>query len=140
MHLNALYDLQKHTYTDALIQPVYQKDEFRAYCGMVDRHATLPGTKDIHPKGLVENFDFPEKDSFDIQVNVTLVRSHKKTIPIREGFYKRFVDADASFNYAAYGSMDTYDLSLRSVRYLIADDSYECIVINLPADQTTSNR
>ncbi|WP_373267163.1 IS4 family transposase [Hungatella hathewayi] len=135
MHLNALYDLHKHTYTDALIQPVHQKDEFRAFCDMVDRHALLPGTsdvfigdrgycsynnmahvmekkqyflfrtKDIHSKGLVGNFDFPDADSFDIRVNVTLVRSHKKTIPIKEGFYKRFVDAA---------------------------DSYECIVTSLP--------
>ena len=47
MHLNALYDLQKHTYSDALIQPVHQKDEFRAFCNMVDRHSTLQGVRDV---------------------------------------------------------------------------------------------
>lgn len=41
MHLNALYDLQRHTYSDALIQPVHGKNEFRAFCHMVDRHASL---------------------------------------------------------------------------------------------------
>lgn len=35
-------------------------------------------TKDIHSKGLVGNSEFPDTDSFDIQVNVTLVCSHKK--------------------------------------------------------------
>ena len=40
MHLNALYDLQKHTYPAALIQPVHYKDEFRAFCDMVHR---VPG-------------------------------------------------------------------------------------------------
>lgn len=134
MHLNALYDLHKHTYTDALIQPVHHKNEFRAFCDMVDRHRRLPHTrdvfigdrgycsynnmahvmekdqfflfrtKDIHSKGLVGNFDFPDADSFDIQVNVTLVRSHRKEIPVKEGFYKRFVDAAASFDYIAYGN------------------------------------
>ena len=113
MHLYALYDLQKHTYTDALVQPVRQKDEFRAFCDMVDRHTTLPGsqdvfvgdrgycsynnrahgmeknqyflfrTKDIHSKGLVGKFDIPDVASVDIQVNVTLVRSHKKAIQSR---------------------------------------------------------
>lgn len=34
-------------------------------------------TKDIHSKGLVGNFDFPEEDSFDIRVNVTLVRTQE---------------------------------------------------------------
>lgn len=41
MHLNAFYDLQKHTYSDALIQPVHQKDKFGAFCEMVDRHDLL---------------------------------------------------------------------------------------------------
>ena len=123
MHLNAFYDLQRHTYSDALIQPVHQKDEFRAFCDMADRHGIQPGTrdvfigdrgycsynnmahvlekgryflfrtKDIHSKGLVGNFDFPDTDSFDITVNVTLVRSHKKSVSVKEGFYKRYVDA-----------------------------------------------
>lgn len=38
MHLNALYDLQKHTYTKAIIQPTHPKDGFKAYCDMVERH------------------------------------------------------------------------------------------------------
>lgn len=88
--------------------------------------------KDIHSKGLVGKFDLPDTDSFDVTVNVTLVCSHKKQIRIKEGFYKRFVDAAASFDYLAYGSLDTYDLSFRIVRFPIADDSYECIVTNLP--------
>ena len=92
MHLNAFYDLQTHTYSDALIQPVHLKDEFRAFCDMVDRQVTLPGTrdvfigdreycsynnmthvmekgqyflfrtKDIHSKGLTGNFVFPDTD------------------------------------------------------------------------------
>lgn len=99
MHLNALYNLQKHTYSDALIQPVHQKDEFRAFCNMVDRHDLFAATrdafigdrgycsynnmahvveknqyflfrtKDIHSKGLVGKFDFPDTESFDIQMN-----------------------------------------------------------------------
>lgn len=170
MHLNAFYDLQRHTYTDALIHPVHQKDEFRAFCDMVERHIQLPHTrdvfigdrgycsynnmahviekeqfflfrtKDIHSKGLVGNFEFPDADSFDIQVNVTLVRSHKKKISIKEGYYKRFVDAAASFDYVAYGSLDTYDLSFRIVRFPISDDSYECIVTNLPSDEFPSEQ
>ena len=170
MHLNAFYDLQKHTYTDALIQPVHLKDEFRAFCEMVDRHDIQPDTKDvfigdrgycsynnmahviekgqyflfrtkdIHSKGLVGNFDFPDTDSFDIQVNVTLVRSHKKTIPIKEGFYKRYVDVNASFDYVAYGSLDTYDLSFRVIRFPISDNTFECIVTNLPSDKFPPER
>lgn len=165
MHLNAFYDLQKHTYTDALIQPVHLKDEFRAFCDMVDRHNTHPGTrdvfigdrgycsynnmahviekgqyflfrtKDISSKGLVKNFDFPDTDSFDVRVNVTLVRSHKRKIAVREGFYKRYVDVNATFDYVPYGSPDSYDLSFRVVRFPISENTYECIVTNLPVDE-----
>ena len=132
MHLNAFYDLQKHTYSDALIQPVRQKDEFDAFCTMVDRYPSLSGvndvfigdrgycsynnmahvlekgqyflfrTKDIHSKGLVGNFDFLEEDSFDIRVNVTLVRSHKRKIAVKKEFYRRYVDVNATFDYLAY--------------------------------------
>lgn len=170
MHLNAFYDLQKHTYSDALIQPVHQKDEFAAFCAMVDRHDPTPGTKtvfigdrgycsynnmahvlekgqyflfrtkDIYSKGLAGKFDFPDTDSFDIQINVTLVRSHKKNIPIKEGFYKRFVDAATSFDYVTYGSLDTYDLSFRVVRFPIEDGSFECIVTNLPPEEFPPER
>lgn len=165
MHLNAFYDLKKHTYSDALIQPVHCKDEFSAFCEMVDRHHTACGekevfigdrgycsynnmahvlekgqyflfrTKDIHSKGLVGNFTFPEEDSFDIRVNVTLVRSQKKKIMIKDGFYRRYVDANATFDYLAYGSPDTYDLSFRIVRFPISENTYECIVTNLPEDK-----
>lgn len=106
MHLNAFYNLDRHIYTNASIQPVHQKDAFKAFCEIVDRHEVLPGTKnvylgdrgycsynnmahvmeqgqyfvfrtkDIHSKGLVANFDFPEEDSFNISVTVTLVHSH----------------------------------------------------------------
>lgn len=168
MHLNAFYDLQKHTYTDALIQPIHLEDEFHAFCDMVERHDVQPDTKDvfigdrgycsynnmahviekgqyflfrtkdIHSKGLIGNFDLPDTDSFDIQVNVTLVRSHKKTITIKEGFYKRYVDVNTSFDYAAYGSLDTYDLSFRVVRFPISDHTFECIVTNLPPDEFPS--
>lgn len=92
-------------------------------------------TKDIHSKGLVGNFDFPEEDSFDIRVNVTLVRSHKKMIDVKEVFYRRYVDVNATFDYLAYGSTDTYNLSFRIVSFPISEETYECIVTNLPEDE-----
>lgn len=102
IHINAFYGLERHTYTDALLQPVHQKDEFRAFCEIVDRHPVPAGTKnvyigdrgycsynnmahdlekqqyflfrtkDIHSKGLVAGFDFPDTGPFDIDVDVPL--------------------------------------------------------------------
>ena len=48
IHINAFYDLECHTYTDALLQPVHEKDEFRAFCDIVGRHPSLPGSKNIY--------------------------------------------------------------------------------------------
>ena len=164
IHINAFYDLDAHIYTDALLQPVHEKDEFRAFCTIVDRHPVRENTcnvyigdrgycsynnmahviesgqyfmfraKDIHSKGLARNFDLPGEDSFDVPVTVTLTRSHSKKISVTEG-YRRFIDKAASFDYIEYGSPDTYTLSFRIVRFPISDDTYECIVTNLPEDE-----
>lgn len=170
MHLNALYDLEKHTYTDAFIQSVHQKDEFQAFCNMVDSHVLLFHTKDvfigdrgycsynnmahviekgqyflfrskdIHSKGLVNKFEFPNEESFDVNVSVTLVRTHsKKKLPTIAG-YQRFIDAATSFDFIEYGSGNIYELSFRIVRFPISEDGYECIVTNLPADEFPTER
>lgn len=165
MHLNAFYDLTTHTYTDALLQPVHNKNEFGAFCDMVDRHEILEGsknvyigdrgyfsynnmahvieqdqfflfrTKDIHSKGLVGNFDFPEDESFDINVKVTLVRSHSRKVRVNPDTYKRFVDQASTFDYIPYGSYETYELAFRIIRFPISESSFECIVTNLPHDE-----
>jgi Transposase DDE domain. len=170
MHLNAFFDLSAHIYTDALLQAVHCKNEFSAFCEMVDRHNIIQGkknvyigdrgycsynnmahvvdqnqyflfrTKDIHSKGLVGNFDFPEEASFDMDIKVTLVRSHSKKIQADPESYMRFVNEATSFDYIEYGSLDTYELSFRIVRFPISDSTYECIVTNLPHDEFTAER
>lgn len=169
IHINAFYDLERHTYTDALLQPVHQKDEFRAFCEIVDRHPVPAGTKnvyigdrgycsynnmahvlekqkyflfrtkDIHSKGLVAGFDFPDTGPFDIAVDVALVRSQSSKIKI-ESSYRRFVDKATSFDFIEYGSKDTYCLTFRIVRFLIADGVYECVATNLPRDKFPPER
>lgn len=170
MHLNALYDLTSHTYTDARIQPVHNKDEFRAFCSMVDAHGLIPGiknvfigdrgycsynnmahvlekgqyflfrTKDIHSRGLVSGFDLPGDGSFDITVHVTLARIRSKKKLPPINGYMRFVDEETSFDFIEYGSADTYELSFRIVRFPVSKDTYECIVTNLPADEFPPER
>ena len=169
IHINAFYDLDRHTYTDAIFQPVHQKDEFRAFCEVVDRYPVSDGTKnvyfgdrgycsysnmahvienqqyflfrtkDIHSKGLVRGFDLPEEESFDIDVDVALVRSHSSKIKI-EGSCRRFVDKATSFDFIEYGSKDTYCLAFRIVRFSISDENCECIVTNLPRNDFPPER
>lgn len=169
IHINAFYDLNRHTYTDALLQPVHQKDEYHAFCEMVDRLPVSDGTKhvyigdrgycsynnmahvmekqqyflfrtkDIHSKGLVAGFDFPDEETFDIDVDVTLVRSHSSKIKT-ESTYRRFVDKATSFDFIEYGSKDIYRMTFRIVRFLISDGTYECVVTNLPREEFPPER
>lgn len=169
MHVNALYDLDSHMYSDAVIQAVHNKDEFKAFCQMVDRFEISPDTrnifigdrgycsynnmahviergqyflfrtKDISSKGLVGNFTFPEDDSFDVAVSVSLVRGHSKAIHT-SGQYRRFVDKAASFDFIEYGTNAVYNLCFRIVRFPLSDSSYECVVTNLPKDEFPMER
>ena len=169
IHINAFYDLHTHTYTDALLQPVHNKDEFKAFCAIVDRHPVsensknvyigdrgycsynnmahviskgqffLFRTKDIHQKGLVGKFVFPKEECFDITVNVTLVRSNSSSIDCGNT-YRRYIDANTSFDFLEYGSKETYPLSFRVTRFELSEGTYECLVTNLPSDQFPSQR
>lgn len=168
IHVNAMFDLDTEMYTAAVLQPVKCYDEYSAFCEMVDNHPLLKDikniyigdrgycsynnmahvvesgqlflfrSKDITSKGILKNFDYPDNDTFDIPVTVTLVRSHSKKISGTEG-YVRFVDSNASFDYINYGSLDTYKLSFRIVRLKLSDNSYECLVTNLPVDEFPSD-
>ena len=105
IHINAFYDLDTNTYSDILLQPVHNKDEFAAFCSLADSHTLLPDTSDIfigdrgycscnnmahviarnqyflfrtkgiHGKGPCGNLDYLDSDSFDITVNVTPLKS-----------------------------------------------------------------
>lgn len=170
MHLNAFFDLQNHTYTDAIIQPIHNKNEFRAFCDIVDRHEIISGTKnvyigdrgycsynnmahviesgqfflfrakDINSKGITSNFKYPESDYFDTNINVSIVRSNSKKISIKENYYKRFIEKSLSFDYLENGSLDSYDLSFRVLRFPLSENSYECIITNLPSDEFPIDR
>lgn len=48
IHINAFFGLDAHIYTDAILQPVHEKNEFGAFCDIVDQHGTLPGRKNVY--------------------------------------------------------------------------------------------
>lgn len=167
VHLNALYGLNTHTYMDAVIQPVHFKDEFKAFCTMVDRLETPEGTfdifmagrgycsynnmahvlekkqfflfrsKDVNVRGVAGHLPVPKEGAFGLCLDIVIKRSHSKKITA-SGDYVTFVDAASTFDFVAYGSLDTYTIPVRVVRFPLDDGSYECIMINLPADGFTA--
>lgn len=64
-----------------------------------------------------------------------IVRSHSKKITIKEDYYKRFIGKDLAFDFIDYGSLNIYNLSFRVVRFPLSDNTYECIVTNLPTNE-----
>jgi len=170
LHVNALYDIDRHMYVDALLQPIHGKDEFRAFCTMTDRTQIPEGLKDIYigdrgycsynnmahvmekgqsflfrskdvlSKGILKNLGLPKEGTFDETVSITLVRRQSKKILFPEEAQIRFVGKDISFDYVGYGSDDTYILSFRAVRVKLPGGDYECLVTNLPQNEFPPER
>lgn len=170
VHVNALFDLDRRLYMDALLQPVHQKDEFGAFCTMVDRIPALPETldiylgdrgycsynnmahviekghcflfrsKDVLSRGILKNLGLPTQGSFDEAVTITITRRQSKKIPSPPGSHRRFVGRDISFDYVQYGSDDAYTMTFRAVRIQLPSGSYECLVTNLPRNEFPPER
>ena len=112
LHLNALYDLQAHTYVDAIVQKKHASSENGALTNMVDRseitgdviliadrgyesynnmaHIQEKGWKYLirikdfqqYNSGILHGFEFPNQEEFDIDINLTVTR--KQTNKIKE--------------------------------------------------------
>ena len=91
-------------------------------------------TKDVGSKGLVQGFGLPKSGSYDTTVHVTLTRSNASKISLIDS-QRRFIDKKVSFDYIDYGSLDTYQVSFRVVRFSIDSGDFECLVTNLPIDE-----
>jgi hypothetical protein len=165
MHVIAFQDLGTHLYTDVLTQPIHEINEYKAFCNIVDRHPVLAGSKNVYVadrgfcsynnmahvinagqyflfrtkgtgcKGLTGNFDLPQSDIFDTDIDVTLVRRRSKEVRVAENRYRRFVTEKTAFDYIEFGSDETYDISLRLVRFPLSDNTCECLVTNLPREE-----
>ncbi|MDO4292336.1 MAG: IS4 family transposase [Eubacteriales bacterium] len=170
LHVNALFDIDRHLYTDVELQSVHAKDEFRAFCSMADRQPLLPETKDIYigdrgycsynnmahvlekgqyflfrskdvlSKGILKNLGLPTEGVFDETVTITVTRRKSKRIQPPPGSHLRFIGQDISFDYVEYGSDDTYTMTFRVVRIPLPSGSYECLVTNLPREEFPPER
>lgn len=164
LHLNALYDLLERTYVDAIIQGKRQVNERRAMCDMVDRLKSdektifiadrgfenynlfahvekkkmyyLVRVRDVDSSGILSGLKLPNEDCFDIQVSYTLTT--KQTNEVKENKEKfKFVPHTSTFDYLT-DECKFYDISFRIVRFLLSEDSFECIITNLPTNEFDS--
>ena len=163
LHTISLYDILSKRYLDCVFQPGMNKNEFRAICDLADRYSYagtpifiadrgfscynffahayengiffLVRAKDINAKRFLALGALP--DRLDSRVDIILSRSQSKKHMKRPDLADRYryVSTDVSFDYILHGSYDEYPLSLRVVRFEVADGLFENMVTNLPADE-----
>ena len=158
LHLNALYDLCSKRYLDALIQPGRKENEFCAFCQMTDRFS-YPGktifiadrgyesynvfahierkglnylirVKDKDSNGILGAIQFPQTNTFDIDIHKLLTRKQTNEVKAHTEKY-HFLPKNSSFDFLDLHTNLYYDMDFRVVRLKIAENSYECIIINL---------
>jgi len=163
LHTVSLYDILNKRYLDCVVQPGRKKNEFRAICDLADRysyggdpifiadrgfpsynfyaHAAEKGIlylvrlKDINALRLLNLETLP--NSLDSRAEIILSRTQSKKKWKHPGLAERYryVSPEVQFDYIESGSYDEYPLSLRIVRFEVADGIFESIVTNLPADE-----
>lgn len=165
VHVVALFDILSKRYCDSVIQPIRNKNEFKALINMIDRYH-IPGTspifiadrgfpsfnvfahavergsyfliraKDINVQRILGK-DLPKEDCFDLQVNRILTRSQSKKKRLHPELEDqyRFICRNISFDYIEHGSGKEYPISLRILRFKISENSYENIITNLPQEE-----
>ena len=168
-HLNALYDLCSHTYLDAVVQKRRNANEHRALCDMVDRYvSSIPSIfiadrgyesynnlahiqqigqfflfriKDINSRGILQSFDLPNEDEFDLPVSLTLTNKQTKVTKslCKDHNRFRFRPSNSRFDFLPSKSKHSdppsfFQLHFRLVRVEVVEGKFEVLITNLPSD------
>ena len=158
LHLNLLYDLLNHVYTDCVIQTKRQCNEPRACIEMLYRkglfgkailladrgyegynllmHLQTLGcfyairVKDIDSIGIASRLQVPATDEFDTAYTLILTRKSIKHDP-RPNLVR--INPRKAFDFIEKGSKAECKLKFRLVRFQIKEGLYEVLITNLDA-------
>lgn len=159
IHLNALYDLCNKRYVDAVIQPALKENESSAMVQMIDRYDGSKKTIFIADRGyetynifahvqeknmyylirvkdggggsMVGSFNLPSTDEYDCSKRLIITRKQTNEVKANLQLYK-ILDHKSPFDYVDLHKNKFYPMEFRVVRFAITDNSYECIITNLP--------
>lgn len=163
LHLNAIYDLCNRRYTDAVIQPGRSNNECLAMCDMIDRyhgaknaifiadrgyesynifaHATekkqyyLIRARDSDKSCIISSLkQLPCSEQYDVSIPLILTRKQTNVVKTNPTTYK-FLAKTSPFDYLDLHINKFYPITLRLLRFPITEDTYECIITNLPRDE-----
>lgn len=129
LHLDAMYDLLRHTYTDAFLVGQRKVNERSSLCSMVDRSSIenvlliadrgyegfnlmahvqekqwyfLIRVQDaLHSKGIAAGLSLPDKDEFDIPIVLSLTKKSTNEIKqlCKDRNKYRFIPSNVTFDY-----------------------------------------
>jgi len=161
LHLNAMFDLCNRRYIDAVIQAGRKENESLAMTQMIDRYNGEEKTIFIADRGyetynifahtqqkgmyylirvkdggggsMVSSFKLPETDEFDCPVHFILTRKQTNAVKANPSLYKILPKA-SPFDYLDLRENQFYPMNFRVTRFAITENTYECIITNLPKE------
>ena len=147
LHLNALYDLGKHIYRDAIIQNGAQENEGLALQQMVDRsniplaliiadrgYESYNNLAHIQEKGwfflirikdgkigIKNGFDLPDEECFDLNITLNLTRKQTNEVKelLKDRNHYRFMPLNSNFDYLPKNSRKNAPLTFYTLRFRI---------------------
>ena len=165
LHLNAMYDLKNHIYTDVR----FGRNEHAAFVDMIDSsdiaqalviadrgyesfndmaHVQEKGwfflirIKDGLDNGIKRGLDLPPDAEFDMPIELHLTRRQTKSSKelFKDRNRYRFIPLTTPFDFLPARSRKQdpdvfYLLKFRTVRLRITDELYETLLTNLPSDE-----
>ena len=94
--------------------------------------------KDVTSNGIASKLTMlPESDEFDEWVNLTLTKKQTNEVKANPQKY-RIIMKKTPFDYLDLHFNKFYEIKMRVVRFPISQDSYECIITNLPQEKFSS--
>lgn len=160
IHINAFFSVLDKKFTDLLIQPARKRNEYSAFCQMVDRsesdtpviylcdrgyasynafaHVIESGqffvmrcTDDKTEKILGFPLDNIRQLDYHVERILSRSQSKKKRLHPEQEEQYRFVCKNVPMDYITQGHPE-YRLSLRIIRIELSDSCYENLITNLP--------
>ena len=90
--------------------------------------------KDGSGGGMARSFRLPGKEEFDHPVHLIFTRKKTKEVKAHPELYK-ILEKTSPFDYVNLEDCLFYPMGFRIVRFAITEDSYECIITNLPKEE-----
>ena len=161
LHLNALFDVCSKNFLDAIVQKGLRENETGAACELVDRidekHPVIImadrgyenynlfahieeklfdyviRVRDSDSSCMVSGLNLPKTEEYDITKRVVLTRHSTGPAAINTKKYK-YLSKKSRFDYIENSKSPDYEITIRFVRFLLDDNTYEVLATSLPEE------